>query len=66
MVRKIIPQNLKPQGRLKYIKKDKEDAINDLCQLILEMLNIEYKISQQRKDRDRNCNGNSVGNCSQN
>ena len=50
MARKIILQNLKPQAKLKYIKKGgkelhEEEEIYDLCHLISEVLDIEYKIS---------------------
>lgn len=66
-----IPQNLKPQASLKCIKKAgkdlcKEEEIYELCQLILEVIGIEYKISQWQMDRNRNRNGNIAGNSLQN
>ena len=51
MARKIIPQSLKPQARLKYMKKDgkelgKEEEIYKLCHLVSEILDVKYEISQ--------------------
>ena len=53
MARKIIPRNLKPLARLKYLNKggnelqEKEDIIK-LCSKISDILNIEQDINQEK------------------
>lgn len=63
--KEFFPPNLKPQARHKYIKKrgkevHEEKEIHKLCQFILDILNIEYEISQWQSDKKRNCNKNNV------
>ena len=52
MARKVVPQTLKPQARLKYVDKGgkqlhEQEDIFELCQTILDVLSIEYKIQQK-------------------
>ena len=52
MARKIIPQMMKPQARLKYIIKGgkqlcEQEDIFELCRTISDVLSIENKIQQQ-------------------
>jgi hypothetical protein len=68
MARKIIPQTLKPQARLKYVDKGgkllrEQEDIFELCRTISDVLSIEYEV-QQQNNRPRS--GNAGGNSSRN
>ena len=64
MARKIIPKNLKPMARLKYIDKggkelrDKQDIL-DMMETITEFLEEENEMSQQRKNQDKSNHSNN-------
>ena len=65
MARKIIPQMLKPQARLKYADKggkllrEQEDILK-LCRTISDVLSIKYEVQQQsNRPRGGNARGNS-------
>ena len=66
MARKIIPKNLKPSAKLKYIDKggkelrDKQDIL-DMMETITEVLEVEHDISRERNNRDKSNHSNIPG-----
>ena len=61
MVRKIIPQNLKPAAKLKYLDKGgaklrEKDEVIELAREISEILDAEYEVEQARKQKQNNRN----------
>ena len=68
MERKVIPQTLKPQARLKYVDKGgnqlrEQEDIFELCRTISDELSIKYEIQQHNnKSQNSNAGGNSTRN----
>jgi hypothetical protein len=64
MVRKGIPQTLKPQAQLKFVQKGgkelhDEEEIYELCRRILDVLNVEYEMQQRQNGKSRGRGGSN-------